>query len=68
MNFKDISNKYPNINLKYIKYFNNITNYNSINALKYLLEHDNIVYSFESFIEKNNVTNCYFMFNEYVYE
>jgi hypothetical protein len=24
MNFKEISNKYPNINLKYIKYFNNI--------------------------------------------
>jgi glycosyltransferase involved in cell wall biosynthesis len=57
MNFKDISNKYPNINLKYIKYFNNITNYTSINALKYLLEHENIVYSFESFIEKYNITN-----------
>ena len=39
MNFKEISNKYPNINLKYIKYFNNIINYNSINTLKYLLEH-----------------------------
>ena len=37
MNFKEISNKYPNINLKYIKYFNNITNYNSINALKYVV-------------------------------
>lgn len=57
MNFKDISNKYPNINLKYIKYFNNITNYTSINALKYLLEHDKIVYSFESFIEKYNIIN-----------
>ena len=57
MNFKDISNKYPNINLKYIKYFNNITNYNSINSLNYLLEHENIVYSFESFIEKYNITN-----------
>ena len=57
MNFKEISNKYPNINLKYIKYFNNITNYNSINALKYLLEHENIIYSFESFIEKYNITN-----------
>jgi hypothetical protein len=57
MNFKEISNKYPNINLKYIKYFNNITNYNSINTLKYLLEHENIVYSFESFIEKYNITN-----------
>jgi hypothetical protein len=51
MNFKDISNKYPNINFKYIKYFNNITNYNSVNALKYLLEHENIIYSFESFIK-----------------
>ena len=58
MNFKDISNKYPNINLKYIKYFNNITNYNSINTLKYLLENDDkIIYSFESFIEKYNITN-----------
>ena len=57
MNFKEISNKYLNINLKYIKYFNNIINYNSINALKYLLDHDLIVYSFESFIEKYNITN-----------
>jgi glycosyltransferase involved in cell wall biosynthesis len=57
MNFKEISNKYPNINLKYIKYFNNIINYNSINTLKYLLEHENIVYSFESFIEKYNIIN-----------
>jgi len=57
MNFKEISNKYPNINLKYIKYFNNIINYNSINTLKYLLEHESIVYSFESFIEKYNIIN-----------
>jgi glycosyltransferase involved in cell wall biosynthesis len=57
MNFKEISNKYSNINLKYIKYFNNIINYNSINALKYLLEHKTIVYSFESFIEKYNINN-----------
>lgn len=57
MNFKEISNKYPNINLKYIKYFNNITNYTSINALKYLLENEPNIYSFESFIEKYNITN-----------
>ena len=57
MNFKEISNKYPNINLKYIKYFNNITNYTSINALKYLLENDSIVYSFESLNEKYNIKN-----------
>jgi glycosyltransferase involved in cell wall biosynthesis len=58
INYDNFLKKYGNIDLKYIKYFNNnLINCNSIQIINYFLKNLNIIYSFDSFLKKYNIDN-----------
>ena len=58
INYDNFLKKYGNIDLKYIKYFNNnLINCNSIQIINYFFKNLNIVYSFDSFLKKYNIDN-----------